>query len=102
MSNKGMIFNAAFEVGAAYALGDHLAYLGSVERGMIVPLILGKLFAAALSVVLCIFTADFFVRKALESRGDKLAPVDVGSSVTGGTENDSQSLNEELLPLADL
>jgi ethanolamine transporter len=101
MTNKGMIFNAAFEVGAAYALGDHLAYLGSVERGMIVPLILGKLFAAALSVVLCIFTADFFVRKALESRGDT-PPVAISSGPSRGTENDTQSLTEELLPLADL
>jgi ethanolamine transporter len=47
MTNKGMVFNAAFEVGAAFALGDHLAYLGSVERGLIVPLLLGKFFAAS-------------------------------------------------------
>lgn len=71
MTNKGMVFNAAFEAGAAFSLGDHLAYLGSVERRMIVPMLLGKFFAGALAIVLCIFTADFFVRKGLESRGDK-------------------------------
>jgi ethanolamine transporter len=69
MSYKGMVFNGAFEVGAAYALGDHLAYLGSVQPDMIVPVITGKLVGAIVSVVLCIFAADFFVRKGMEALG---------------------------------
>jgi ethanolamine transporter len=72
MSYKGMVFNGAFEVGAAYALGDHLAYLGSVQPDMIVPVITGKLVGAIVSVILCIFAADFFVRKGMEALG----PVD--------------------------
>jgi ethanolamine transporter len=70
MSYKGMVFNAAFEVGAAYALGDHLAYLGSVEPDMIVPLIVGKMLGAFVALVICIFVADFFVKKGLEALGE--------------------------------
>jgi hypothetical protein len=67
MSPKGMVFNAAFEVGAAYALGDHLAYLGAVQPGMIVPLVIGKLCGAALSFLICLFVADFFVNEGREA-----------------------------------
>jgi ethanolamine transporter len=69
MTYKGMVFNAAFEVGAAYALGDHLAYLGSMQPDMIVPVITGKLVGAFVSLILCIFAADFFVRKGKEALG---------------------------------
>ncbi|OHT13875.1 Ethanolamine utilization protein EutH [Tritrichomonas foetus] len=67
MSKKGMIFNAAFEVGAAYVLGDHLGYLGSVQLDMIVPMIVGKLFAGLVAIVICVFTGDFFVKKGEEA-----------------------------------
>jgi ethanolamine transporter len=70
MSYKGMVFNAAFEVGAAYALGDHLAYLGSVEPELIVPLIIGKMLGALIALVMCIFIGDFFVKKGLEALGE--------------------------------
>jgi ethanolamine transporter len=103
MTNKGMVFNAAFEVGSAYALGDHLAYLGSVERGMIVPLIIAKLFAGSLSIVLCVFTADFFVRKALESRGDSLPEPDPHQAQGVATPQvDEIDMNGDLLTLSDL
>jgi ethanolamine transporter len=102
MTNKGMVFNAAFEVGAAYALGDHLAYLGSVEREMIVPLLLGKFFAGALSIVLCVFTADFFVRKALESRGDKPPDPLQPSTIVTSPDALSNDAHSDWLPLNDL
>jgi hypothetical protein len=58
-----MVFKA-FEVGAAYSLG-------SVEGRLIVPLVVSKLFSAALPIVLCVFTGDFCFRKALKLRRDK-------------------------------
>jgi ethanolamine transporter EutH len=71
MASKEMVFDAAFEVGAARSPGGHLAYLGSVERELIVLMLIAKMFAGVLAIVLCIFTADFSVRKGMESRGDK-------------------------------
>jgi ethanolamine transporter len=66
MTQKGMIFNAAFGVGAAFTIGDHLAYMGSVEPRMIVPMIVGKITAGIVSIVLSILSADFLVRKGRE------------------------------------
>jgi ethanolamine transporter len=103
MTNKGMIFNAAFEVGSAYTLGDHLAYLGSVERGMIAPLITAKLFAGFLSIILCVFTGDFFVRKALESRGDSPPePAPCQEQTATAPNVDETDMNAGLLTLSDL
>jgi ethanolamine transporter len=67
MSRKGMIVAAAFEVGAAYVLGDHLAYVGAVEPDMIVPMIVGKLFAGAVAIGLAILTGNLFVVKGTEA-----------------------------------
>jgi ethanolamine transporter EutH len=55
MSPKGMVFKAAFKVGAASALGNHLAYLGAVQLRTMVPLC-----GAALSFLICLFVGDFF------------------------------------------
>jgi ethanolamine transporter len=67
MSKKGMVFNGAFEVGAAYAIGDHLAYLASVEPDMIIPMLVAKLSAGIVSLVISVLSADMFVRKGEEA-----------------------------------
>jgi ethanolamine transporter len=67
MSKKGMVFNAAFEVGAAYALGDHLAYLASVEPDMIIPMLVAKLSAGIVALLVSVLSADMFVRKGDEA-----------------------------------
>jgi ethanolamine transporter len=67
MSKKGMIFAAAFEVGAGYTFGDHLAYIGSVEPDMLFPMIVAKLIAGAVAIVISIFAGDSFVRKGIEA-----------------------------------
>jgi ethanolamine transporter len=67
MTRRGMVFGAAFEVGAAYAIGDHLAYIGTVEPDMIVPMIVGKLFAGVVALVMAAFSADMCVRKGEEA-----------------------------------
>jgi ethanolamine transporter EutH len=67
MSKRGQVFGAAFEVGAAYAIGDHLAYIGTVEPEMIVPMIVGKTFAGVVSLVFAYFSADMFVKKGEEA-----------------------------------
>jgi ethanolamine transporter len=66
MTHKGMIFNAAFEVGAAFSLGDHLAYMGSVRPDMIVPMLVGKITAGIVSIGLSVFAADFLAGKGEE------------------------------------
>jgi ethanolamine transporter len=67
MSEKGMVINAAFGVGASWALGDHLSYLGSVQSDMVVPMIIGKLTAGFVSLVICFFFAGFFVEKGRQA-----------------------------------
>jgi ethanolamine transporter len=67
MSKKGMVFAAAFEVGAAYAIGDHLAYIGALEPEMIVPMLVAKLLAGVVALVMSVFSADMFVRKGDEA-----------------------------------
>jgi ethanolamine transporter len=68
MSPKGMLMNAAFGVGASWALGDHLSYLGSVQSDMIVPMVIGKLVAGVVGILLCAICGDFFVTKGMEAR----------------------------------
>jgi ethanolamine transporter len=67
MSEKGMVINAAFGVGASWALGDHLSYLGSVQGDMVVPMIIGKLTAGFVALVICIFCSEFFVEKGRQA-----------------------------------
>jgi ethanolamine transporter len=67
MSRKGMVFAAAFEVGAAYAIGDHLAYIGALEPEMIVPMVVAKLLAGVASLVMAVLSADMFVKKGEEA-----------------------------------
>jgi ethanolamine transporter len=88
MSRKGMIVAGAFEVGAAYAFGDHLAYVGAVEPDMILPMIIGKLAAGAVAIVLTIFTGDIFVQKGTEAleRMDAMENADAEEKKAEGTE----------------
>ena len=51
MDERGKILNMAFAVSAAFVFGDHLAFTGSQNAKMILPLILGKL-AAGISALL--------------------------------------------------
>jgi ethanolamine transporter len=67
MSKKGMIFATAFEVGAGYTFGDHLAYVGSIEPDMLFPMIVAKLVAGAVALAIAAVAGDSFVRKGLEA-----------------------------------
>ena len=51
MDERGKIVNSAFAVSGAYALGDHLAYTASVEKDLILPVIIAKLCSGALAVI---------------------------------------------------
>ena len=52
MDKRGKILNAAFAVGAAFVLGDHLGFTAGVARDMIAPMIAGKLVAGITAVAL--------------------------------------------------
>jgi ethanolamine transporter len=73
MSPKGMIMNAAFGVGASWALGDHLSYLGSVQADMVVPMVIGKLTAGVLGILLCLWCGDFFVEKGKQAMAQEVS-----------------------------
>ncbi len=61
MDRRGKILNAAFAVGAAFVLGDHLGFTAGVARDMIAPMIAGKLLAGitAVAVALLLFAKAF-------------------------------------------
>ena len=52
MNKKGRIMNMAFSVSAAYAFGDHLAFVLSFDRAFAMPMVLGKLLSGVLAAVL--------------------------------------------------
>lgn len=54
MDRRGKILNAAFAVGAAFVLGDHLGFTAGVARDMIAPMIAGKLIAGISAVALAL------------------------------------------------
>lgn len=54
MDRRGKILNAAFAVGAAFVLGDHLGFTAGVAEDMIAPMIAGKLIAGISAVALAL------------------------------------------------
>lgn len=52
MNAKGVMLNAAFAVGAAFAFADHLAFTMAFDASCIAGMIAGKLTAGALALVL--------------------------------------------------
>jgi ethanolamine transporter len=51
MDDKGKMLNAAFSVGAAWVLGDHLGYTAQTKPLMLVPMIVAKLMAGITAVI---------------------------------------------------
>ncbi|MGK0468164.1 ethanolamine utilization protein EutH [Clostridium sp.] len=58
MDDRGKIINVAFAVSAAFVFGDHLGFTAGVEKGMIFPMIVGKLIAGATAVALACYIAS--------------------------------------------
>lgn len=58
MDNRGKIINVAFAVSASFVFGDHLGFVAGVERGMIFPMIVGKLVGGITAIILAMFVAD--------------------------------------------
>lgn len=54
MDKRGKIINAAFIVSGSFLLGDHLAYTASVDRGMLVPVMVAKSVAGILAVIMAV------------------------------------------------
>jgi ethanolamine transporter len=54
MDPRGKILNAAFAVSAAFTFGDHLGFTAGVNRGMIAPMIAGKLVAGVTAVAVAL------------------------------------------------
>ncbi len=52
MNKKGRIMNMAFGVSAAYAFGDHLAFVLSFDRAFALPMVVGKLLSGVFAVML--------------------------------------------------
>lgn len=52
MNPKGRLLVFAFAVPAAFAFGDHLGYVASVESSMVLPMIAAKLTAGILALLL--------------------------------------------------
>ncbi len=58
MDGRGKVVNYAFLVGAGYLLGDHLAFCSSVDKKLVLPMIVGKLTAGVFGVIIAlIFTS---------------------------------------------
>jgi len=55
MNRKGRIMNMAFCVSAAFALGDHLAFVLAFDRASLPPMLAGKLISGILALVLSNF-----------------------------------------------
>jgi ethanolamine transporter len=58
MDNKGKILNAAFVVSAGFVFGDHLGFTASVNKDMILAVVIGKLAGGITALILAciIFT----------------------------------------------
>lgn len=54
MDDRGKVVNMAFAVSAAFVFGDHLAFSAGYDPEMILPLIVGKLFAGITAVCLAL------------------------------------------------
>ena len=55
MDSKGAVLNSAFLVSAAFVLGSHLAYTGSIDPNYIFPMMAAKLVAGVSSVFVALF-----------------------------------------------
>lgn len=60
MTDFGIIINVAFSIGAGYVFGDHFAYVSSARPEFVLPVILSKLAAGAISLL-----AAFLLRTAI-------------------------------------
>lgn len=58
MDERGKIINIAFAVSAAFVIGDHLGFTAGVEKGMIFPMIVGKLVGGITAVVIACIIAN--------------------------------------------
>lgn len=63
MSPKDKVINISFAVCAAFLLGDHLSFTANFQPTLILPIIIGKLSAGAISIALAYWLS---VPKALE------------------------------------
>lgn len=64
MDPKGKVINVAFAVSAAFVFGDHLGFVAGVEKGMIFPMIVGKLVGGITAVALaCVLASKMSVAK---------------------------------------
>ena len=68
MSNRGKIVNIAWLVCAAGALGDHVGFTAGVHPEAIAPVVLSKLFGAAVAVVIALAMTRDMAVKAAESK----------------------------------
>ncbi|CDQ20514.1 ethanolamine transporter [Halobacillus karajensis] len=55
MDRRGKTVNAAFAVSGAFVVGSHFAFVASVEKAMIFPVLIGKLTAGILAVGLALW-----------------------------------------------
>jgi len=58
MDDRGKVINVAFAVSAAFVFGDHLGFTASVNSGMILPVILGKLLGGLTAIIVAKFVYD--------------------------------------------
>ncbi len=58
MTPKGVLINTAFMIGANCAIGDFFAFTCQTRPKLVLPLITGKLMAAALALAIAIVVAD--------------------------------------------
>nr|WP_202412470.1 ethanolamine utilization protein EutH [Halobacillus litoralis] len=55
MDERGKTVNAAFAVSGAFVIGSHFAFVASVDKDMIFPVLIGKLTAGGLAVGLALW-----------------------------------------------
>ncbi|UOR13473.1 ethanolamine utilization protein EutH [Halobacillus amylolyticus] len=58
MDTRGKVMNAAFAVSGAFVLGGHLGFVASVNKEVIVAVVIGKLVAGGLAAWLAWFTTS--------------------------------------------
>lgn len=58
MDTRGKIINIAFAVSASFTFGDHLGFTAGVEKGLIFPMIVGKLVGGITAVLVAILIAS--------------------------------------------
>ncbi len=66
MDDKSVMVNSAFSVGTAFVFGGHLAFTMAVDGSYLLPVIVGKIVAGALSLVLAFFLYGKLNKKKVE------------------------------------